>query len=153
MSENDNLKDARSEPVYMISVAAKLCDVHVQTLRLYERLGLIRPARIKGKNRLYSESDIMRVRQIQTLTQVMGVNLAGVEVIFRLKEQMEEMRSEMQNELERMHSEATAKLEEIVKQFSLPVSYKVPLPAEMPQLSEDLPIPRSTRGWKHGKGS
>lgn len=86
----------KNEPVYMISIAAKLCEMHPQTLRLYERVGLIKPQRISMKNRMYSDADIERLRQIQRLTHDLGVNLAGVEVILRLLEQMEEMRQHME---------------------------------------------------------
>lgn len=92
----------RDEPVYMIGVAARLCEVHPQTLRLYERLGLVRPARIGSKNRMYSEADIERLRQIQRLTQDMGVNLAGVEIILDLLEKMQRMQEQMDAEMERM---------------------------------------------------
>lgn len=90
------------EPVYVISVAAKLCDMHPQTLRLYERLGLVKPQRRDNRNRLYSEQDIERLRQIQRLTRDLGVNLAGVEVILNLLQQMEQMRAEMQDEIDRL---------------------------------------------------
>jgi MerR family transcriptional regulator/heat shock protein HspR len=83
------------EPVYVISVAAKMVDMHPQTLRLYERLGLLKPAR-HGLNRLYSDNDIARLRQIQRLTQDMGVNLAGVEVILNLLEKIEELQDELE---------------------------------------------------------
>jgi MerR family transcriptional regulator, heat shock protein HspR len=83
------------EPVYVISIAAKMVEMHPQTLRLYERLGLLKPAR-HGLNRLYSESDIARLRQIQRLTQDMGVNLAGVEVILNLLEKIEELQDELE---------------------------------------------------------
>jgi MerR family transcriptional regulator/heat shock protein HspR len=83
------------EPVYVISIAAKMVDMHPQTLRLYERLGLLKPAR-QGLNRLYSEHDIARLRQIQRLTQDMGVNLAGVEIILKLLEQIEELQDELE---------------------------------------------------------
>lgn len=92
----------RNEPVYMIGVAARLCDMHPQTLRMYERLGLVQPARIGMKNRLYSEADIERLRQIQRLTQELGVNLAGVEVILDLLEKMQQMREQMESEIERL---------------------------------------------------
>ena len=93
----------RDEPVYMISVAAKLCDLHPQTLRMYERLGLVKPARVSSKNRMYSESDIERLHQIQRLTQDMGVNLAGVEVILDLLEKIQRMQEQMDSEMERVH--------------------------------------------------
>jgi MerR family transcriptional regulator/heat shock protein HspR len=83
------------EPVYVISVAAKMVDMHPQTLRLYERLGLLKPAR-QGSNRLYSDQDIARLRQIQRLTQDMGVNLAGVEIILNLLERIEELQDEIE---------------------------------------------------------
>ncbi|MGC8861653.1 MAG: heat shock protein transcriptional repressor HspR [Armatimonadota bacterium] len=92
----------KDEPLYMISVAAKLCDLHPQTLRMYERLGLVRPARISSKNRVYSQADIERLRQIQRLTQDMGVNLAGVEVILDLLDKMQKMQESMQSEIDRL---------------------------------------------------
>ena len=95
----------RNEPIYVISVAAKLCELHPQTLRMYERIGLIRPARVSRKNRMYSEADIERLRQIQRLTQDMGVNLAGVEVILDLLEKMQRLKDSMDEEVERMRRE------------------------------------------------
>ena len=92
----------RQEPVYLISVAAKLCSVHPQTLRLYERLGLVAPARISRKNRMYSEADVERLKQIQHFTQDMGVNLAGVEVILGLLEKMLRLQDQMEAEIERL---------------------------------------------------
>jgi MerR family transcriptional regulator, heat shock protein HspR len=90
------------EPLYTISIAARLvrrnqpeqAPLHPQTLRMYEREGLIKPQRV-GKNRLYSDRDIERLRRIQNLTQQMGVNLAGVEIILELLERMEQMQQEM----------------------------------------------------------
>jgi MerR family transcriptional regulator, heat shock protein HspR len=91
-----------NEPLYTISIAARLVrierpeePIHPQTLRMYERMGLVTPQRI-GKNRLYSEKDIERVRQIQRLTQEMGVNLAGVEVILSLLEKIEQLQLELE---------------------------------------------------------
>lgn len=88
-----------NQPVYMIGVAAQLCGVHPQTLRQYERLGLVVPSRVGAKNRLYSEFDIRRVRQIQRLTQTMGVNLAGVELILKLLDEMEAMRGDFESQM------------------------------------------------------
>ena len=91
-----------NEPLYTISIAARLVrierpedPIHPQTLRMYERMGLVSPQRV-GKNRLYSERDIERVRQIQRLTQEMGVNLAGVEVILSLLEKIEQLQGELE---------------------------------------------------------
>ncbi len=78
-------------PLYIISVAAELVCMHPQTLRLYERKGLINPKRM-GKNRLYSQRDIERLQFIQRLTQELGVNLAGVEMITQLQNEIEELK-------------------------------------------------------------
>lgn len=88
-----------SEPVYAIGVAARLVDTHPQTLRMYERMGLVEPHRSEANRRLYSEEDLDRVRRIQHLTQDMGVNLAGVEVVFRLLGQMDDLRADMQQRM------------------------------------------------------
>jgi MerR family transcriptional regulator, heat shock protein HspR len=78
----------------MISVVAEMFDLHPQTLRTYEREGLIRPARTEGNTRLYSEEDLDRIELILRLTNDLGVNLAGVEIILNMREQMERMRRE-----------------------------------------------------------
>ena len=82
------------EPIYIISVAARLLEVHPQTLRYYERAGLLKPTRSSGKIRLYSHREIERLRKIQRLTEL-GVNLAGVEMIIDLTERMENLQAEM----------------------------------------------------------
>ncbi|EKM1485256.1 helix-turn-helix transcriptional regulator [Campylobacter coli] len=79
-----------NEPVYLISVVAKILSIHPQTLRQYEREGLIEPSRTDGKIRLYSQRDIDRIKLILRLTRDMGVNLAGVDVILKLKNQLHE---------------------------------------------------------------
>ena len=78
------------EPVYLISVVAKVLSIHPQTLRQYEREGLVEPSRTDGKIRLYSQRDIDRIKLILRLTRDMGVNLAGVDVILKLKNQLSE---------------------------------------------------------------
>jgi MerR family transcriptional regulator/heat shock protein HspR len=83
--------DLPANAAFVISVAARLVGVHEQTLRYYERAGLVEPARSKGRIRLYSLHDLERVRQIRRLTDEMGVNLAGVEVIMRLTDHIHEL--------------------------------------------------------------
>jgi MerR family transcriptional regulator/heat shock protein HspR len=92
------LRDSVSddEPCYVISVAAKMLGIHQQTLRYYEREGLIQPSRSRGNIRLYSLSDINRLRQVQLLINDLGVNLAGAEVILRMSERMREMEAELE---------------------------------------------------------
>lgn len=89
------------EPCFQISVVAKMLDLHPQTIRNYERMGLISPSRTKGNVRLFSANDIRKLKQIASYTEL-GVNLAGVEIIVRLLEQMEEMKGEMEREIEEM---------------------------------------------------
>ncbi|TET14135.1 MAG: MerR family transcriptional regulator [Dehalococcoidia bacterium] len=94
-----------SEPCYVISVAARIIGVHAQTLRYYERAGMIEPSRSAGNRRLYSTEDIDRLRRIKTLIDDLGVNLAGVEVILRMGERMAEMENRMrrlETEIERL---------------------------------------------------
>ena len=102
-----------NEPVYLISVAARLCEVHPQTLRLYERIGLIKPQRLGRKNRMYSDADIERLHQIQRLTHDLGVNLAGVEVILSLLKQIETMQRDMEEEMDRMREEMHRRIREL----------------------------------------
>ena len=100
-----------SQACYVISVAAKLVDIHPQTLRHYERLGLIRPSRSDGRIRLYSDNDIERLQQIRRLSEDLGVNLAGVDVILNLTEKIREMERELaglQGELARLRRQAQA---------------------------------------------
>ncbi len=93
------------EPCYVISVAARIIGVHAQTLRYYERVGLVEPSRSSGNIRLYSGRDVEKLRRIKSLTDDLGVNLAGVEVITRLLEHMARMEQEVQR--------LTAELEEL----------------------------------------
>jgi MerR family transcriptional regulator/heat shock protein HspR len=86
----------------VISVAARLLDVHPQTLRYYERAGLLRPSRSKGNIRLYSAADLEQARQIKRLIEDLGVNLAGVEVILRLTDRMRRLEAEL-DELRAKH--------------------------------------------------
>ena len=83
------------EPVYLISVVANILDIHPQTLRQYEKEGLIEPSRTQGRMRLYSQRDIDKIKFVLQLTRKMGINLAGVDVILKLKEQIDAMNSEI----------------------------------------------------------
>ena len=90
-----------AQPRYVISVAAKLVGVETHTLRYYERVGIIEPSRSPGNIRLYSERDILLLRRIKTLIYDLGINLAGVEVILRMMQRM----NELQTQMEEMESE------------------------------------------------
>src|SRR3974377_1016041 len=99
----------RAKAGYMISAVAELYKLHPQTLRLYERVGLLKPSRSQGNTRLYTDSDLERLEVILTLARDMGVNLAGIEIILNMREKMIEMERQMgefaqvvQQELSRM---------------------------------------------------
>src|SRR5215217_7519900 len=98
--------------VYMISVAAELAGMHPQTLRIYESRGLIQPKRSPKNTRLYSQEDVDRLRRIQELTSEMGMNLAGVEKVFELEEELDRMRRRM-----RSLESKTDELEQVKKSF------------------------------------
>jgi MerR family transcriptional regulator/heat shock protein HspR len=83
-------------PVYVISIAARMVGMHAQTLRQYERIGLVEPKRTEGNIRLYSRADVAKLRQVQRLVNDLGVNLAGVEVILKMRERLQAMEREME---------------------------------------------------------
>ncbi len=100
-------------PRYMISVAADIVGMHPQTLRIYESKGLIRPKRTSGNTRLYSEADLERLRLIQQLTTELGLNLAGVEHVLRLQDELVRMR----RRLDRMEQQMRAAISDVHKHY------------------------------------
>ena len=100
-------------PRYMISVAADIVGMHPQTLRIYENKGLFRPKRTAGNTRLYSEADIQRLQLIQQLTNDLGLNLAGVEQVLQLQDEVERM----SRQLDRMQREMRAAIDEVHRQY------------------------------------
>ena len=100
-------------PRYMISIAAELVGMHPQTLRIYEQKGLVRPKRTPGNTRLYSERDLERLRVIQHLTSELGLNLAGVERVLRLEDELHRMRAH----LDRMEREMRAAISQVHKTY------------------------------------
>lgn len=92
-------RDTR-RPVYHISIVAQMVETHPQTLRMYERMGLIAPQRTRNNVRLYSDADVEQVRRIQYLTQDLGVNLAGVEVIFDLLREVHRLQAEVEEAID-----------------------------------------------------
>jgi MerR family transcriptional regulator/heat shock protein HspR len=120
-------------PRYMISIAADLAGLHPQTLRMYEARGLVRPARTPGGTRLYSENDVERLKLIQRLTGELGLNLAGVEHVLRLEDELRRLRARM-GQLER---ELREEIRSTHRQYRREVVvYQQPRP----------PAPRSARG-------
>ena len=87
----------KSQGAYMISAVAEMYEIHPQTLRLYEREGLLKPSRTEGNTRLYTEDDLKRLEVILSLARELGVNISGIAVILQLRERMEEMQRQMQD--------------------------------------------------------
>jgi len=100
-------------PRYMISVAAELVGMHPQTLRIYEQKGLVRPRRTAGNTRLYSDADVDRLRLIQRLTTEIGLNLAGVEQVLALEDELQRMR----RRLDRMEAEMRQAIDQVHRQY------------------------------------
>jgi MerR family transcriptional regulator, heat shock protein HspR len=112
--------DDKMKPVFMISVAAELAEMHPQTLRMYERRGLIRPQRSSKSTRLYSLDDVERLRRIQQLVGECGLNLAGVERVLQMEQQIEAMRQrldELQADMTRLAAQAREELEAVHRSY------------------------------------
>lgn len=103
LGEDASVEIAEDKPLYVISVAAELVDMHPQTLRLYERKGLIEPSRSAGKTRLYSQRDIEQLKEIRRLTQELGVNLAGVEEIIKLRRELDNLQLNLEDRIGRLN--------------------------------------------------
>lgn len=136
------MPEMRNGAWYIISIAAQKADVHEQTLRHYERLGLITPAR-KGESphspRLYSDRDIERVLHIRRLMRDLGVNLAGVEAILRMKDRMEQMQEEMAREMEELriqHANELRRLKEIIERLQRAPGSGTPETIHSPEAGE-----------------
>jgi MerR family transcriptional regulator/heat shock protein HspR len=95
----------KSKGAYMISAVAEMYEVHPQTLRLYEREGLLKPSRTEGNTRLYTDEDLERLEFILNLARDLGVNIAGIAIILQMRERMEEMNRQMQSFVEYVRSE------------------------------------------------
>jgi MerR family transcriptional regulator/heat shock protein HspR len=128
--------DDSKRGVYMISVAAELAGMHPQTLRIYESRGLIQPKRSPKNTRLYSQEDVDRLRRIQELTSEMGMNLAGVEKVFELEQELDRMRRRMRSlerQAEKLEVEMAAELDRVKRSFKHElVRYEAPGTALVP---------------------
>ena len=119
------MTDESSRPRYMISVAAELVGMHPQTLRIYEQKGLVRPKRTAGNTRLYSDSDVERLRLIQQLTSEVGLNLVGVARVLHMEDELQRMR----RRLERMEQEMRRSLQDVHRHYRRDlVLYEPPKP-------------------------
>ncbi|UCH24591.1 MAG: helix-turn-helix transcriptional regulator [Trueperaceae bacterium] len=113
----------KDKPLYVISVAAELVDMHPQTLRLYERKGLIEPSRSAGKTRLYSQRDIEQLQEIRRLTQELGINLAGVEEIIKLRRKLDSLQNNLEGRIKGLQQELQQRMQAY---RALPSSIELP---------------------------
>jgi len=136
----------RGRGVYMISVAAELAGMHPQTLRIYESRGLITPKRSAKNTRLYSAEDVDRLQRIQELTTELGMNLAGVQRVFELEQELERMRRRLRNlerQAERVHAELAAEVDRVRRSFKAElVPYQPPGTALVGPARRDDPAVR-----------
>jgi MerR family transcriptional regulator/heat shock protein HspR len=137
--------DDSKRGVYMISVAAELAGMHPQTLRIYEARGLITPKRSPKNTRLYSVDDVERLRRIQELTSDLGMNLAGVEKVFELEEEMERMRRRMralERQAEKVQQELRSEIDRVRRSMKRElVLYEPPSQSLMPPGARGVRIP------------
>ena len=102
----------KSKGAYMISAVAEMYEIHPQTLRLYEREGLLRPSRSDGNTRLYTDEDLQRLEFILSLARDMGVNMAGIAIVLQMRERMEEMNRQMQGFVDFVHTEMLVRMQQ-----------------------------------------
>jgi MerR family transcriptional regulator/heat shock protein HspR len=102
----------KTKSAYMISVVAEMYEIHPQTLRLYEREGLLKPSRTEGNTRLYTEEDLERLEFILNLARDLGVNIAGIAIILQMRERMEEMNRQMQSFVDYVRTEMLSRMQQ-----------------------------------------
>jgi len=139
----------RRKGYYSISVVAKMFDVHQQTIRLYEKEGLLTPHRTEGGTRMFSEEDVDRLEEIINLTHKLGVNIAGVEMILRLQRKIKKMQEDMNKVFEQAQTQLNSETEELKEKevattTTLLALKKPKSPKALPKPSEE----ESTVDWK-----
>jgi MerR family transcriptional regulator/heat shock protein HspR len=124
----------KSKGAYMISAVAEMYDIHPQTLRLYEREGLLRPSRSEGNTRLYTDEDIERLEFILNLARDLGVNIAGIAIVLQMRERMEEMNRQMQGFVEYVRTEMLTQMQQTQGQQAglVPLRRPVAVPVREP---------------------
>ncbi len=121
----------KSKGAYMISAVAEMYEIHPQTLRLYEREGLLRPSRSEGNTRLYTDEDLERLEFILSLAREMGVNMAGIAIVLQMRERMEEMNRQMQGFVDYVRTEMLTRIQQQATPPGL-VPLKRPFAVPMP---------------------
>ncbi len=117
----------KSKGAYMISAVAEMYEIHPQTLRLYEREGLLKPSRTEGNTRMYTDEDLERLEFILNLARDLGVNMAGIAIILQMRERMEEMNHQMQNFVDYVRTEMVSRMQQGFSSMPGSESAMVPL--------------------------
>ena len=126
----------KSKGAYMISAVAEMYEIHPQTLRLYEREGLLKPSRSEGNTRYYTDEDLERLEFILNLARDLGVNIAGIAIILQMRERMEEMNRQMQSFVEYVRTEMLSRFQQVAPAASaaiVPVKRSAPVPRPVGQ--------------------
>jgi MerR family transcriptional regulator/heat shock protein HspR len=130
----------KSKGAYMISAVAEMYEIHPQTLRLYEREGLLKPSRTEGNTRLYTDEDLERLEFILNLARDLGVNIAGIAIILQMRERMEEMNRQMQNFVEYVRSEMLTRYQQAAQGSAGAI-----VPIRKPAVTKPVVVSRATR--------
>jgi MerR family transcriptional regulator, heat shock protein HspR len=133
----------KSKGAYMISAVAEMYEIHPQTLRLYEREGLIKPSRTEGNTRLYTDEDLERLEFVLNLARDLGVNIAGIAIILQMRERMEEMNRQMQSFVEYVRTEMLSRFHP-----SAPESSSAIVPLRKPAVSRPTVVTRSNNSGR-----
>jgi MerR family transcriptional regulator/heat shock protein HspR len=133
----------KSKGAYMISAVAEMYDIHPQTLRLYEREGLLLPSRSEGNTRLYTDEDLERLEFILNLARDLGVNIAGIAIVLQMRERMEEMNRQMQGFVDYVRTEMLARMQQQQPGSGL---VPAPRPAMVPQRAAAMGKPLPLKG-------
>jgi MerR family transcriptional regulator/heat shock protein HspR len=117
----------KSKGAYMISSVAEMYEIHPQTLRLYEREGLLKPSRTEGNTRLYTDEDLERLEFILTLARDLGVNISGIAIILQMRERMNQMQTEMQEFMRNLQKEMLSRIQPSASQGAIIPIRRVPV--------------------------
>jgi MerR family transcriptional regulator/heat shock protein HspR len=132
----------KSKGAYMISAVAEMYDIHPQTLRLYEREGLLKPSRSEGNTRLYTDEDLERLEFILNLARDLGVNIAGIAIVLQMRERMEEMNRQMQSFVDYVRTEMLSRMQQQQQSPGLvPISRPVIVSKRQPGTTEQVAEP------------
>jgi MerR family transcriptional regulator/heat shock protein HspR len=143
----------KSKGAYMISAVAEMYDIHPQTLRLYEREGLLLPSRSEGNTRLYTDEDLERLEFILNLARDLGVNIAGIAIVLQMRERMEEMNRQMQGFVDYVRTEMLARMQQQQQPGAGLVPMPRPMVAPKSAAGKAVPLKGAAKSRQQGTGN